>query len=446
MQQAVTAAGADHEAVMRIVLDAAVSMIPAATAAVIEMREGDELVYAAASDPRWTKSGVRISIFSSLSGQCLIEGTPLRCDDTEIDERVDRFTCRRIGIRSLIVVPLPHRGETVGVLKICAPEPNAFSDSDFVTAQLLAGPLTVGLASLKEADADAARRLAERRFAATFEQAAVGIAHVAPDGRFLLVNDRFCEITGHSRQYISTRSFQDITHPDDLDADLELVGALLARKVPRYSLEKRYLDQAGETVWINLTVSLVRDDGDKPQFFLAVIEDISARKRAEQAALHDPLTGLLNRRGITEKLERELNRSAFGNRPLTIAYLDLDGFKSVNDRLGHPEGDRCLNIVARALERASRPGDVIGRLGGDEFLILLPDLTDDGAGSVATRLREEVLASAADHRWHITASIGLLCLESGTKPDTESVITDCDALMYRAKQKGKNRHVLSVRR
>jgi diguanylate cyclase (GGDEF)-like protein len=240
-------------------------------------------------------------------------------------------------------------------------------------------------------------------------------------------------------------TFQGITHPDDLDADLDMVRALLARKVPRYSLEKRYLAENGETVWINVTVSLVRDDRDQPNFFVAVIEDISARKRAEQAALHDPLTGLLNRRGISEKLERELNRSAYGSRPLAVAFLDLDGFKSVNDRLGHLEGDRCLAAVGRALETASRPGDLIGRIGGDEFLILLPELQCEDAEKVALRLREGVLASAAAHDWHITASVGLLCLPSGTESDAEAVISECDALMYRAKQLGRNRHVLEQR-
>ena len=445
MQQAVTAAGADLDAVMKIVVDAAVAMIPGATGAIVEMREGDQLHSVAISGTTAATIGVRLSLEGSLSGECVTSGRPLRSDDTESDPRVDRAACRRAKVRSMLVIPLPHRGEVVGVLKICSGRPNAFAEGDFVTAQLLAGPIAIGLASVNEADADNARRLAERRFAATFEQAAVGIAHVAVDGRFLLVNDRFCEITGYSRLQMRGLTFQGITHPDDLDADLDMVRALLARKVPRYSLEKRYLAENGETVWINVTVSLVRDDRDQPNFFVAVIEDISARKRAEQAALHDPLTGLLNRRGISEKLERELNRSAYGSRPLAVAFLDLDGFKSVNDRLGHLEGDRCLAAVGRALETASRPGDLIGRIGGDEFLILLPELQCEDAEKVALRLREGVLASAAAHDWHITASVGLLCLPSGTESNAEAVISECDALMYRAKQLGRNRHVLEQR-
>lgn len=445
MQQAVGEAGEDLDSVMRIVADAAVAMIPAAAGAIVEMRDGDALANRATSGSCWAALNLRLDIASSLSGECVIEGRPLICEDTEADQRVDRGACRRFGIRSIIVVPLPHRGEVVGVLKIVAAEANAFSEADFLTAQLLAGPLAIGLASAEEADANAARRLAEKRFAATFEQAAVGIAHVAPDGRFLLVNDRFCEVTGYSRQQITGRTFQEITHPEDLESDLELVRALVEHRLPRYSIEKRYLGQEGEAIWINLTVSLVRDERDEPSFFVAVIEDISARKRAEKAALHDPLTGLLNRRGVSEKLERELARSGFGKQPLTIAYLDLDGFKEVNDRLGHPEGDRCLRAIADALVHVSRPADVIGRLGGDEFLIILPDMSAEDADKLARRLGDGVQACAAERQWGVTASIGLLCLESGSLSDAETIITECDALMYRAKQQGKNRHVVEIR-
>ena len=123
----------------------------------------------------------------------------------------------------------------------------------------------------------------EGRFRATFEQAAVGIAHVAPDGRFLRVNQRFGDIVGYSHDEVLARTFQDITHPDDLDADLEYVRQLLAGEADTYSMEKRYIHRDGETVWVNLTVSLVRDAEGAPLWFVSVVENISARKRVEVA-------------------------------------------------------------------------------------------------------------------------------------------------------------------
>ncbi len=115
-------------------------------------------------------------------------------------------------------------------------------------------------------------------FTATFEQAAVGMAQVAPDGSFLKVNDTFCRILGQPREALMTLSFQDITHPDDLWADLAHVEALLAGGIATYSMEKRYLLPGGGTVWVNLTVSLVRALDGAPDYFIAVVEDISARR------------------------------------------------------------------------------------------------------------------------------------------------------------------------
>lgn len=124
-------------------------------------------------------------------------------------------------------------------------------------------------------------RETEQRFLSTFEQAAVGIAQVAPDGRWLRVNQRLCEIVGYDEAELLNRTFQDITHPDDLNRDLDQVRQMLSGEIDTYSLEKRYLRKDGDDVWINLTVSLVRKDSGEPDYFISVVEDIQARKLAE---------------------------------------------------------------------------------------------------------------------------------------------------------------------
>ena len=123
----------------------------------------------------------------------------------------------------------------------------------------------------------------EERFRATFEQAAVGIAHVAPDGVFLRINQKFCDIVGYSHTEMEKLTFQEITHPDDLDNDLQQVERLLTGNLDFYSLEKRYYHKNGKIVWINLTVSLLRKATGEPDYFVAVIEDISDRKVVELA-------------------------------------------------------------------------------------------------------------------------------------------------------------------
>jgi PAS domain S-box-containing protein len=123
-------------------------------------------------------------------------------------------------------------------------------------------------------------RKSERRFRGTFEQAAVGIAHVGLDGRFLLVNDRCCGIVGHDRESLLNSTFQDITHPEDLDADLGLFRKVIAGELDRYTLEKRFLTRDGTSVWVNLTVSLVHTPSGSPAYFIGVFEDYDDRRQA----------------------------------------------------------------------------------------------------------------------------------------------------------------------
>ena len=123
----------------------------------------------------------------------------------------------------------------------------------------------------------------EERFRATFEQAAVGIAHVALDGRWLRVNQKLCDIVGYTADELLARTFQDITHPDDLDTDLAQSERLLVGDIDVHTMEKRYFRKDGSVVWIELTVSLVRDSARAPKYFIAVVADISRRREAEAA-------------------------------------------------------------------------------------------------------------------------------------------------------------------
>ena len=123
----------------------------------------------------------------------------------------------------------------------------------------------------------------EERFRITFENAAVGIAHVDLNGRWLMVNDRLCEIVGYSREELLNITFQDITHPDDLNADLQLMYTLLDGKIDTYSIEKRYIRKDASMVWINLTVALARKKDGAPHYFISVVQDISDRKKTQDA-------------------------------------------------------------------------------------------------------------------------------------------------------------------
>lgn len=128
----------------------------------------------------------------------------------------------------------------------------------------------------------AALQESEERFRATFEQAAVGIAHVSPQGKWLNVNQRICNIVGYTQEEIYQLNFQDVIHPDDLDADLAYAQQLLAGEIDSYAMEKRYIHKNGSDVWINLTRSLVRTETGEPKYFIGVAEDISERRQIQQ--------------------------------------------------------------------------------------------------------------------------------------------------------------------
>ena len=133
----------------------------------------------------------------------------------------------------------------------------------------------------RRAHAESARQETELELLGTFENAAVGIAHLKLDGQWLRVNRKLCETLGYTRSELLQKTFQDITHPDDLASDLEYVRKLLTGEIENYSMEKRYFRKDGEILWINLTASIVRGAGNEPRYFIAVIEDINARKHAE---------------------------------------------------------------------------------------------------------------------------------------------------------------------
>lgn len=170
------------------------------------------------------------------------------------------------------------------------------------------------------------------RFRATFEQAAVGMAQVAPDGRWLRVNDRFCAMIGYAREELLQKTFQELTHPDDLSKDLWLVEQILSEQIRTYSMEKRYFHRDGTTVWVNLTVSLLRGAEGQPEYFIVVIDDITTRKRTEHrlarisrfyAALNATNEAILHNTGTADALFEQICRIAVKCGELEGAWIEL---------------------------------------------------------------------------------------------------------------------------
>jgi diguanylate cyclase (GGDEF)-like protein/PAS domain S-box-containing protein len=295
-------------------------------------------------------------------------------------------------------------------------------------------------------DRQAAERragMAERDFEAAFRAAPHGVAIVGIDGTFLHVNQKLAEILGYSVEELAHLTFQELTHPDDLEADLAQVDGLLAGEIDSYEMEKRYYTKEGHLIWVLLAVAIVRDEDGSPRHFISQIQDISTRKRREahtyELANRDSITTLYNRRRFEEELKRQIARCREETEGAALLLLDLDRFKRVNDSHGHIAGDRVLRVVGRVLDERIKEPDVAARIGGDEFAVILRDIDLAQARAVAEELRLAITGAATER--DCTVSVGL-CRLHGDVPDAEICFRAVDRAMYRAKGQGRDRVVV----
>jgi len=295
----------------------------------------------------------------------------------------------------------------------------------------------------------------EESFRLAFEGAGVGMTMLGvrgPDaGRFLRVNAAMCAITGYTAAELTARTFADITHPDDLGPDFAALGRAADGDEHVYRAEKRYVRKDGRPVWVGVTTTVVRFPSGEPLYAISQVQDITARRVADddltRRATQDPLTGLLNRSALRDKLAAALDQARAGGPSTAVLFCDLDGFKAVNDTHGHDTGDRVLAIAAARLAEQVREGDVIARLGGDEFVVLAENATPRDMAGI-TQLAERITSSLAGPMVacgiavNLTVSIGIAVLDDHG-PDVETVLRAADAAMYQAKASGRDRHVFS---
>jgi diguanylate cyclase (GGDEF)-like protein/PAS domain S-box-containing protein len=434
--------------------------------------------------------------------------------------------------------------------------------------------------------------ISESRFAAVFRQTPTGKAIVDLDGKFIEVNPKLCEITGYSQSELLTKTFASITVADDLADDLQLVADLLFGRRQSYRLEKRYVHKNGHSVWIDLSVALVRDADGEPLHFISVVQDIGIRKESEailrdyqlelerrvqmrtaelessretlktitdnlpiliaqvdgnlryrfnnamyhqvfgtdpvalrgklisetldsrlyqellpcferalagervthdhvqysiqqtriwsatympdirdgevvgfyvmsqdvterkraeklmhDKAMCDSLTSLPNRRALKERVDEAIAAGQHDGVPFAVFFMDLDGFKAVNDRHGHDAGDALLKQVADRLRKTVRQGDFICRLAGDEFVIVSTGIP---TASACARVAQDICRALSRPfalpcaEVTIGTSVGIALCPAAAETSAEALVTRADAAMYEAKRKGRNGYRFSV--
>lgn len=281
----------------------------------------------------------------------------------------------------------------------------------------------------------------EARFRSAFKYSAVGMALLAFDGTWLKVNDALCEIVGYRDDELMRTDYLSIVHPEDRVSDLKFLSERLARGARSLvQSEKRLIRKDGSETWAHVSLSGVTDSSGEPYQVIAQIQDISERRAADamaaHLALHDPLTALPNKRLLSDRLAIALSAAKRSKTYVGVLFIDLDGFKPVNDTWGHEAGDAVLRQIAQRLQSAMRQSDTVSRVGGDEFVVLATAVEQRHE---LDRLAERLLVAIErpceieGGTATVSASIGI-AIYPDRATDPAELIRRADAAMYEAKR------------
>lgn len=277
-----------------------------------------------------------------------------------------------------------------------------------------------------------------------FENAPIGMAVLTPLGVITACNAALGDLLGRPPEELIGGTLFDVTHPDDLDGATYNCALMQAGGSRILRHECRFRSADGSVVWVSISTSRVPADSGRPAHLIMHIENISDRKALEaellHRALHDPLTGLANRNLLVDRIDQALAGTDSGARPHCLLYLDLDGFKQVNDRYGHAAGDEVLRLLAGRMSALLRPGDTAARLGGDEFAILCVNADPRHAETIAERLCGAVAEPLVVDGQQLVLSATVGVSSSGTTDDPspagpDDLLRRADLQMYERKRR-----------
>ncbi|MDP1524208.1 MAG: EAL domain-containing protein [Rhodocyclaceae bacterium] len=288
-------------------------------------------------------------------------------------------------------------------------------------------------------------RASEEKLRSLFELAPLGIALTDMEGRYIQFNEAFRAICGYPAEELIALDYWTLTPGKYRPEEARQLESL--QRTGRYGpYEKEYRRKDGSLVPINLNGQLVTGE-DGRSYIWSIVEDITERKlhqrQLEHVAHHDALTDLPNRVLLADRLHQAMVQTQRHDSLLAVIYLDLDGFKAINDTHGHHVGDRLLSLLADRMKQALREGDTLARLGGDEFVAVLLDLQDRKA---SVPVLDRLLAATAepvhthDLSLQVSASVGVTYFPQAEAVDADQLLRQADQAMYQAKQTGRNRY------
>ena len=286
-------------------------------------------------------------------------------------------------------------------------------------------------------------------FATFFDAAPIGLALADLTGRYVRVNLTFAGLLGRAAEDLVGVESASVVHPEDRDDDALRLSLLLSGQQTLVQGEERYVTADGQTRWVLRAVTVVPDAAGRPAWLAVTGQDITERRRVEGAlreltatlseqVVRDPLTGLANRALLEDRLHSALARARRSGETTAVLFLDLDGFKSVNDVHGHAVGDAVLCGVAERLLRVVRPSDTVARLGGDEFVVLAESAGESHLDALVARVRGAVEAALPVGTVEIVVgvSVGVAISRAG-QGDPAVLLAASDRRMYEAKRAGR---------
>ncbi len=291
-----------------------------------------------------------------------------------------------------------------------------------------------------------ALRQSEEKYRTILESIQEGYFEIDITGKYTFFNDSMCRIHGYSKEELMGMNHRQHTDKETKNKLFQVINKVYNTGEPAKGVDWQIIRKDGTKRYIESSVSLQKDSSGKPIGFRGIVRDVTERKRAEERiqylATHDALTGLPNRLMFGQLINHAIQAARRYQRQLAVFFIDLDRFKTINDSLGHEAGDQLLQEIAKRFKKSLRGVDVVGRLGGDEFIILIEDV--DELSQVGT-LAHKILSSAIQpivllgEECRVTASIGISIYPRDGE-DEQALMKNADMAMYVAKEEGKNNY------